>query len=199
MAVSEAELKENYRRLADDKLLRIASEGAATLRPEALVLLKAELSARGLGEVAERSIAAQLRVVSEAEVAAYSALLRAQPCPICRSTAQPLNATITSKVISFVVMTTSKKRFVVACPACLDKLHHEATTTSALLGWWGFPWGIIRTAQALIANSKMAKANHASHPNDLLMAFVVQNIGRIEAARDNAPDLQALISTRHLR
>ena len=47
MAVSEAELKENYRRLADDKLLRIASEGAATLRPEALVLLKADVTQTG--------------------------------------------------------------------------------------------------------------------------------------------------------
>ncbi len=198
MAVSEAELKETYRRLPDEKLLRIASEGAATLRPEALLLLKAELSARGLGEVAERAIAARLRVASAAEVAEYCALLRALPCPICHSTARPLNAAITSQVMSFVVMTTSKKRFVIACPTCLDKLHRDATTTSALVGWWGLPWGPIRTVQALLANDKMAKANHAPQPNDLLKTFVVQHVGRIEAARDNPADLAALISTRHL-
>lgn len=193
MAVSETALKENYRRLSDDKLLRIAAEDATKLRPEALVLLKAELNTRGLSETAEKVIAAQFRVLSEAEIAEYCRLLQVQPCPICRLSTQRLNATLTSKVISFLVMTTWKKQFAIACPTCLDKLNRDASTTSALLGWWGFPWGIIRTIQALIANGKMAKTNHAPYPNDLLRTFVVSNVGRIETMRDNAIDLQALI------
>ena len=196
MAVSEAALKENYRRLSDDKLMRIASEDATKLRPEALVLLKEELSTRGLTETAERAIEAQFRVVSEKEIAEYCGLLQAQPCPICRSSAQRLNAALTSKVISFLVMTTWKKQFAIACPTCLDKLNRDASISTALLGWWGFPWGIIRTIQALIANGKMEKTNHAPYPNDLLKVFVVGNVGRIEAVRDNAGDLQALIKTR---
>ena len=196
MAVSEAALKENYRRLSDDKLMRIASEDATKLRPEALVLLKEELSTRGLTETAERAIEAQFRVVSEAEIAEYCGLLQAQPCPICRSSTQRLNATLTSKVISFLVMTTWKKQFAIACPTCLDKLNRDASISTALLGWWGFPWGVIRTIQALIANGKMDKTNHLPYPNDLLKAFVVSNVGRIEAVRDNAPDLQALIKPR---
>lgn len=198
MAVPEAALKENYRRLSDDKLMRIAAEDAAKLRPEALVLLQAELHTRGLAETAEKAIAAQFRFVSDTEVAAYCELLRAQPCPICHSAAQPLNATLTSKVMSFLVITTWKKQFAIACPPCLDKLNRDASTTSALLGWWGFPWGIIRTIQALIANGKMAKTNHAPHPNALLQAFVVSNVGRIEAASTNASDLQALIRATQL-
>ena len=176
--------------------MRIASEDATKLRPEALVLLKEELSTRGLTETAERAIEAQFRVVSEAEIAEYCGLLQAQPCPICRSSTQRLNATLTSKVISFLVMTTWKKQFAIACPTCLDKLNRDASISTALLGWWGFPWGVIRTIQALIANGKMDKTNHLPYPNDLLKAFVVSNVGRIEAVRDNAPDLQALIKPR---
>lgn len=193
MAVSEAQLKENYQRLSNDKLLRIAAEGAKTLRPEALVLLKEELSGRGLLETAERTIQAQLRVVSEAEIAEYCGLLQAEPCPICHSTAQRLNATITSKVLSFLVVTTWKKQFAIACPTCLDKLNRAGSTSSALLGWWGFPWGIIRTIQALMANSEMSRNNHAPYPNELLKEFVVGNVGRIESARGNASDMRALI------
>ena len=81
MAVSEAALKENYRRYSDDKLLRIAAEDATKLRPEALVLLKEELHTRGLGETAEKIVAAQFRVFSEEEIAEYCELLQAQPCP----------------------------------------------------------------------------------------------------------------------
>lgn len=197
MAVSEAALKENYRRLSDEKLMRIASEDATKLRPEALVLLKEELGTRGLTETAERAIEAQFRVVSEQEIAEYCGLLQVQPCPICHSSSQRLNAALTSKVISFLVITTWKKQFAIACPTCLDKLNRDASISTALLGWWGFPWGIIRTIQALIANGKMEKTNHVPHPNDLLKAFVVSNVGRIEAVRDNATDLQALIKTRN--
>lgn len=198
MAVTEAELKATYRRLPDSKLLRIASEGATTLRPEALVLLKEELTTRGLLATVEKAIEVQFAVVDEAGIAEYCALLQAQPCPICRSTAQPLNAALASKVLSFLVLTTWKKQFAIACPTCLDKLNRDASTTSALLGWWGFPWGVVRTIQALIANGKMAKTNHAPYPNDLLKSFVVSHAGRIEAVRDSPIDLQALLKATHL-
>jgi hypothetical protein len=198
MAVSEAALKENYRRLSDEKLLRIAGEDAPRLRPEALVLLQQELATRGLADVATKAIAAQLREVSTAELADYCALLQAQPCPVCHATAQPLNATVTSKVLSFLVLTTWKKQFAIACPTCLDKLNRAASTSSAVLGWWGLPWGVIRTVQALAFNAKMAKANHLPYPNDLLKAFVVANVGRIEAVRDKPTDLQALLKATQL-
>ena len=198
MAVSEADLKENYRRLPDSKLLRIASESATKLRPEALELLKEELRTRGLAETAEKAIEVQFKVVSEADIAEYCALLQALPCPVCRSTAQPLNATLTSKVMSFLVLTTWKKQLAIACPTCLDKLNRDASTSSALLGWWGFPWGVIRTVQALIANGKMLKNNHAPHPNDLLKSFVAGNVGRIETVRNSPADLQALIKATQL-
>ncbi|RZK09751.1 MAG: hypothetical protein EOO56_29990, partial [Hymenobacter sp.] len=188
MAVSEARLRENYRRFSDAKLLRIAAEDAAKLRPEALELLRQELATRGVAAVAARAIAARLRVVSEAEIAEYCGLIRSQPCPVCCSSTHLLNATITSKVMSFLVLTTWQKRLIIACPACLDERHRDASTTSALLGWWGFPWGIIRTIQALNFNRKMAALNHLLYPTDLLKSFVVANVGHLEAARHEPMD-----------
>lgn len=193
MAVSESKLRENYRRLPDDKLLRIATEDAAKLRPEALTLLREELRTRGLAAKAERAIAAQFRVLSADEVMEYCALLRALPCPVCHSSTQLLNATMTSKVLSFVVMTTEKKQFFVACPRCLDKLSRDADIYTASLGWWGFPGGVISTVRALLFNRKMAKMHHWVRPNDLLQSFVVQNISRIEAGLDDPDSLQLLI------
>jgi hypothetical protein len=198
MSVSEDRLKENYRRFSNEKLMRIASEDAAKLRPEALALLREELATRGLAEVATKTIEAQLREVSEAELTEYCALIQSQPCPNCHSSTQPLNATITSKVMSFLVLTTWTKQFVIACPTCLDKLNHDASTTSALLGWWGFPWGIIRTIQALNFNRRMGKTNHVTYPNELLKSFVLTNVGRIEAVRHAPMDLQGLIKVTQL-
>jgi hypothetical protein len=107
--------------------MRLAAEDAAKLRPEALGLLREELGVRGLAEATQGSIAAQLRVLSEEEIDDYCALLRTVPCPICHSAAQPLNASVTNKVSSFMIATTSKQELVVACPSCLDKRTASAT------------------------------------------------------------------------
>ena len=188
MAASEATLRDHYQRLPDARLLRLATEDAARLRPEALALLQAELAARGLGPTAEKAIAAQLRVVSDEELLAYCQVLRAQPCPVCRSTARPLNATRTHKVkvTSFIVLAIREEHLAIACPACLDDFNRAGSLASALLGWWCLPWGIIRTRQAIKANDKMLANNHLPYPNDLLKHFVAHNVGRIEAAGSRA-------------
>lgn len=196
MAVSEADLQGNYRRLSDDRLLRLAAQDADKLRPGALVLLQAELAGRGLATQAEKAIAAQLRVLSEEEILLYCQVMRAQPCPVCQSVARPLNATRTSKVMSMLVLTIWDKKLAIACPPCLDKLNREGSLLSALLGWWGLPWGVLRTAQALRANSKMQAINNLPYPNDLLKEFVVRNVGHIEAAGSSAV-LQGLLRGPH--
>lgn len=198
MAVSEAALKANYRRYSDEKLLRIVSEDAAKLRPEALVLLREEMAARGLSVVAERAIKVQLRVATEADITEYCGLLQAQPCPRCCSTYPSLNAAIISKVLSMLVLTFWERRFAIACPACLDKLVRADSDITALLGWWGVPWGVLRTVRALRSNRKMLATNHAPYPNELLKEFVVRNIGRIEAVKDDENALQLLLATANL-
>ena len=142
MAISEESLRERYQTLPDEKLLRLAGEDAARLRPEALQLLRQELAARGLAELAEERIAVQLRVLSETEVTAYCEISAGAALPRCWSSAQPLNATVVSHVASFIVATTWKEQLVVACPTCLGVLNRKAATSSALLGWWGLRGGL---------------------------------------------------------
>jgi hypothetical protein len=195
MAVSEAALKANYRRYSDEKLLRIVSENAAKLRPEALVLLREEMATRGLAAIAERAIEVQLRVATDAETLEYCGLLQAQPCPRCCSTCQPLNAAITSKVLSMLVLTFWERRFVIVCPTCLSKLIREASNITVLLGWWGLPWGVIRTIRALNSNRKTLETSQAPYPSELLKAFVRRNLSRIEAVKDDENALQRLLAT----
>jgi len=193
MAVSEEVLREKYRELSDEKLLRLASQDAARLRPEALSLLQQELATRGLAALVEERITAQLRTLTASELTAYCNLLQAQSCPSCWSSTHPLNATIVRHTASFFIATTYKEQFAVACPTCLDKLNRKASRSSALLGWWAIPWGIIRTTQSLLANRRMAQTNHSPRANDSLKAFVSENIEAIDAANTTAYGLQALL------
>jgi hypothetical protein len=199
MAYSEAALKENYRKFSDEKLMRLAAEDAAKLRPEALALLQEELETRGLAEVAQKEIAAQFRVLSEAEIKDYCALIQATPCPICHSATKPLNATVTNQVSSFIFLTTWKEKLTIACPSCLDKLIESATSHSIIVGWWGIPWGIIRTVKAINSNRRMAKNHHVPYPNALLKAFVVDNVRILDEVKGDVNALYALLIRLHLR
>ena len=188
-----AELRKNYERFNDDKLIRLATEQATMLRPEALDVLKQVIKERGLSENINSGIEAQLRVADEASLLEYCNLLRNLSCPVCNSSSFKLNATITGTVVSFIVFTNYEKKLVIACPNCLNKQNNDALTKSLLFGWWGIPWGIVRTIQALIFNTKMQKQNNQMEANDVLKSFVRSKVGKIEMNKNNQKELQSLI------
>jgi hypothetical protein len=193
MEPSIDQLKKNYEGFDNNKLIRLATEEASSLRPEALIVLKAVIKEKGLSDDVLRGIDVQLNGVSEKALLDYAELLRKQPCPVCNATTEKLNATLAATVMSFIIMTNYKKELKIACPTCLDKQNNKAMLTSGLLGWWGIPWGIVRTVQALILNNKMKKQNHLQDPNDLFKAFVYKRVGRIEANRNKPESLQEMI------
>lgn len=191
------QLRKNYERFDDRKLIRIATEEATSLRPEALELVKEIIKERNLSEDVLKGVEVQFKEVDEKTLNEYTELLRKLPCPVCKSNSDKLNATMIGNVMSFIIMTNYEKAIKIACPKCLDKFHNKAMIKTALLGWWGIPWGIIRTSQALILNSKMKSKNHSFEPTEILSGFVSQRIGRIEANRNNKEELESLIE--HIR
>ncbi|WP_460546212.1 hypothetical protein [Echinicola sediminis] len=91
-------------------------------------------------------------------------------------------------------MTNYEKSVKVACPNCLDEMHSEANTKSALLGWWGIPWGPIQTIRSLIFNSGMKKNNRTERPYDIFANFILSNIGILEKAKTEPEKLTELIN-----
>jgi len=104
-----------------------------------------------------------------------------------------LNATRVESVISMIILTQRESRIVVACPDELDKANMNATTKTALLGWWGIPWGPIRSIQAFIRNGRAQKSNRVEAPNDYLRRFVLAKIGQIEAYKNDPEKLKEII------
>lgn len=190
------DLRKNYERFSDEKLIRIATEEATDLRPEALALLREIIQERGLSEDIHRGIEAQFEEVDYLTLYKYAELLRGLPCPLCGSEKEKLNATIIGTVISIIYATEYRKELKIACPDCLDKANNQAMLKSALLGWWGAS-GIFKTPQALFLNEKMKKQNRLAEPNGLFLGFVLERRGRIEANKNNPSELKDLI--KHIR
>ncbi|MEO6521447.1 MAG: hypothetical protein ABIN91_07215 [Mucilaginibacter sp.] len=187
-------IRKTYERKTDEELVRVVTQNSAGLTPEAIDVVKAELKKRNIDASVARSVDAQNKQYTIEEIDAYCAIIQNLPCPVTGSTDEKLNATIVAEVISFIIFTNYKKKMLIASPDALDKANNNALVKTAILGWWGIPWGIIKTIQAINLNIKNKRSNRADGPNDYLRGFVLSRVGQIEAFKDNPNKLAEIIS-----
>jgi hypothetical protein len=189
-------VRDYYSSLSDNELIRASTGDASGLTPEAMEIVKEEISKRGLGESVIKGMQAQNRPIEKEEMDEYIAYVREQPCPSCGNNHDKLNGAIVSKVSSYVIFTQDRRTVVVACPSCIRKAQKGALTHSLLFGWWGIPWGIVRTVRSILVNTKHKGYIREGAPTPTLRHFVTVNIGSLVHQKSRNEDLASLISTR---
>lgn len=187
-------VRENYQKKTDAELIQAATTDAVGLTSEALEVVKEEIIRRKLDTSVIQGLEAQNKTYTIEEVDKYCSLIRQLNCPNCGASHTALNATMISEVMSFILFTQYSKKLKIGCPGCLDKANESALTKTALLGWWGIPWGFIRTIQAIGHNIKNKKTNHSDTPNDFLRSYTLSKIGELETNKNNKEKLQQIIS-----
>ncbi|GAO41767.1 hypothetical protein [Flavihumibacter petaseus] len=185
-------VKETYQRMSDEELVRAATREAHGLMPEAMEVVRSEIQRRGLGEGIERGIAAQNRTYSVEEIDAFCDILSRLECPTCGDSKGRLNATLTAEAFSMILATTYDRKISVGCPRCLDKANNRALIKSVIFGWWGIPWGLIRTGQAIAVNVDSKQKNHSPGHTNYFRSFVFRAIGELEAFKDNPDKLKQI-------
>ena len=167
-----ASTTDRLRDATDAELLDTARTQARNLPPRARAALHAEIEARGLtvGK-AEPSIEDDL-----------VAAVRALPCPSCGRAEAPLNAGHVSRTISYLLLTTYRDDVLVACPDCLAAEARNALLLTAFFGWWGFPWGPIRSVQSISKSRRTLREHAQVEPTDALEQFVRAHPDVAEAA-----------------
>ena len=190
------DIERNYERMSDNEIIRIATTDAYGLRPEVFEIIENEIKKRNLNPDLLKGALAQNKEYSVEEINNYSKLLRNLPCPICGNTTDKLNGTISYTVKSFIIFTTYGTEPTVACPDCLDKKNNDAMLSTALLGWWGIPWGLFKTPVYIYRNSKAKRENRIDNSNDTLLSFTLSNIGEIEAYKNDKEKLKEIIKLR---
>ncbi|RXR17682.1 hypothetical protein EQG63_09330 [Flavobacterium amnicola] len=188
------DIAEFYSKKTDSQLINTATEKAHELRPEVLEIIENEIKKRNLNpNILEGAKAAQKREYSIEEVTELSQRLRSLPCPLCGNKTAKLNATIMYTAKSFILFSVFREEPIIGCPDCLDKKNEESIISTALLGWWGFPSGILKTPFYIYNNIKEKKKNRISEPNETLLGFTVENIGQIVAYKDDSEKLKQII------
>ncbi len=186
-------IAEYYSRMSDQELIRVSTQDARGLRPEVFEVIEKEIKKRNLNPDLLKGALAQNKEYTIEELEKYSEKLRKLACPICGQTEQKLNGTIAHIVKSFLIFTTYKTEPFIACPRCLDKKNNDALISSAILGWWGIPWGILKTPAYIYRNVKAKEQNHIDNSNNTMLSFTLSNIGEIETYGEDKNKMAKLI------
>lgn len=98
-------------------------------------------------------------------------------CPTC-SGPGPVDVHTSYFVWSAVVMTGWKNTPAVSCRKCARKRQVGAALGSAVVGWWGFPWGLVMTPVQVGRNiAAMTTGNGTRGPSPGLEKMVKMQIG----------------------
>jgi hypothetical protein len=187
------DIAKHYAKMDDGDIIRIATQEAAGLRPGVIEIIQKEVEKRNLNPDIIKGALAQTKEYTLSELQEYSEKVRSVACPVCNQKTRKLNATMVYKIKSFVFFSSLSQTPVIACPDCLDRKNDNAVTSSLLLGWWGIPWGVLKTPVYIYRNLKAKKQNHLEKPNETLLAFTLSNIGEIETYIDNPDKLKWVI------
>jgi hypothetical protein len=188
------DIAKHYEKMEDSDVIRIATQEAGGLRPEVLGILEKEIARRNLNPEIMKGVIAQTKKYTNAELEIYAEKLRKIPCPVCNQSHKKLNGTIAYTVKSFLLFTSFGEKPIIACPECLDRENNNSITSTLLLGWWGLPWGILKTPVYIYRNMKIKEQNHSEKPNETLLLFTLSNVGEIETYIDNSEKLKRIIT-----
>jgi hypothetical protein len=101
--------------------------------------------------VARGQVAIRAQHIPESQALEHAIRLQHAPCPSCGGLG-PVDVFTTHTVWSALIVTVWKSTPALSCKGCAVKSQVYATLAAALVGWWGFPWGLIVTPIQLIRN-----------------------------------------------
>ncbi|WP_165219904.1 hypothetical protein [Aquisphaera insulae] len=91
------------------------------------------------------------RAVPDEAVDQHAGLIHQGPCPKCGGPG-PVDVHTSHRVYSALVFTSWSSHPEVCCVSCARKKYLKHGATSLILGWWGFPWGLIMTPVQVLRN-----------------------------------------------
>ena len=188
MTIDLEKIKQNYSEFEDYKIEHLAKNEAGGLEPDVIPILINEINKRGLDPDLIQGIEAQTKELTESELNELKSKIASLTCPECGKKNGQLVGSIIRTVKSFIVLTSYKKVTVITCKTCADKKRKNAMISTALLGWWGIPFGLFRTPIALI--SSLTDKNKAEEISEgIITGFAIENIGEIRTNWEKETEL----------
>lgn len=183
-----------YSEMSDSELKNVCLTKARHMTLEEKEFIKTELAKRKIERRYSLAVEAQKALYTEKEFDDYCGIVVNAICPRCGNGNTPLNSIVVAEVFSVVLFTQSSKSVKIACASCLNKFNRNALLKNLLFGWWGIPWGLFKTPQAVWFNLRQRKLLDNPKPNPELNNFIDLHVGIFAADRKFPEKI-----TQHLR
>lgn len=120
--------------------------------------------------------------VPEAEAYAWARRIHAGRCPACAGPG-PIDNHRSYRVWSAFIVTQWHSRSHIVCRSCGVKAQLGDIAYSAVLGWWGFPWGLVMTPVQIVRTlAGLAAPPKGSEPSAALIQASKLELGAQAAA-----------------
>ena len=108
--------------------------------------------------------------------------IRRGPCPECRGPG-PVDLHTSYRVWSALLFTQWTSHPVISCHGCGVKAKLLGVAFSGLLGWWGFPWGLLVTPFQIARNVVGLLKRSGEGPSPDLLEIIREELGAQVATR----------------
>ncbi|MEW6349866.1 MAG: hypothetical protein AB1646_12440 [Thermodesulfobacteriota bacterium] len=98
-------------------------------------------------------------------------------CPKCRSSG-PIDVHTAYRVWSALLVTSWRNIPEICCRSCGIKSQLQGIVYSLVLGWWGFPWGLVMTPVQIVRNI----VGLAGPPDPLVASAALDRLVRVHLA-----------------
>ncbi len=184
-------IRENYKKFYDEKIIDIAQHESKGLRPEVLGILKEEIIKRNLDRTLITWVDAESKPITEYEKETLKYELERLLCPNCLRQEINLRGYEINTTISFLIScseTTEKK---ILCVKCGNKEKLKSIVSTLLLGWWSRR-GILMTPITLTKD--IINVFYLKRISDRIFdEFIETNIGHIRLRGETANTLISLV------
>ena len=182
-------VRKNYSQLSDQKIMHLANFEANQLEPEVVEILLEEIKKRNLDLKLIEAVKVSTKELHEDELQKYISIIQSLPDPTTGETGSVINATIVSFTFSVILFTRKKDSVFFGNNKSIHNKLNDCTMTTAAAGWWGIPWGLFYSISSLRNNIRMGKIDYNEKPTDILIQYVIENVGFIENNQNNPTEL----------
>jgi hypothetical protein len=102
-------------------------------------------------------------------VMAVATQIRNSDCPKCKGPG-PIDIHVSHVCYSFIFLTQRKSTPALCCKKCGTQSQTTALIITALVGWWGIPWGLIYTPMQIAQNISGMSASD-TEPSEALLRY----------------------------
>lgn len=186
------DIRENYKKFHDEKIIEIARNESKGLRPEVLGILKEEIIKRNLDSTLINWIDAESKPITEEEKEALKYILERLPCPSCYRQAINLRGYEINTTVSciFSCSETTEKKFL--CTKCGNREKIKSIVSTFFLGWWSQRGILMTPINVTIDLINLFYSNKIS--NRIFDEFIEINIGRIRLRGATEKALKSLVT-----